>query len=95
MNAQRVDIFNQRQQERADALAMERISLRRFDASLVELIRRLLTDLSPEQLHGRGNHRILSLIGVLFLLVLSGVFYYFTGSYQHLKSWEQSIEQLP
>ncbi|WP_151172409.1 c-type cytochrome biogenesis protein CcmI [Pseudoalteromonas ruthenica] len=96
VNAQRIDIFNQRQQELADELAMERISQSSFDESMVELKRRLLNDLSPEQqLHGRGNNRILALTGVLFVVVLSGVFYYFTGSYQQLKSWEQAIEQLP
>ncbi|WP_105190491.1 c-type cytochrome biogenesis protein CcmI [Pseudoalteromonas sp. T1lg48] len=96
VNAERIDIFEQRQQELADDLALGRISQTSFDESLLELKRRLLNDLAPEQqLQSRGNNRILALTGTAFLVLLSAVFYYFTGNQAQLKAWEQAMVELP
>ncbi|WP_105254974.1 c-type cytochrome biogenesis protein CcmI [Pseudoalteromonas sp. T1lg75] len=96
VNAERIDIFEQRQQELADDLALGRISQTSFDESLLELKRRLLNDLAPEQqLQSRGNNRILALTGTAFLVLLSAVFYYFTGNQAQLKAWELAMVELP
>ncbi|MEM0515355.1 c-type cytochrome biogenesis protein CcmI [Pseudoalteromonas sp. YIC-827] len=96
VNAERIDIFEQRQQELADDLALGRISQTSFNESLLELKRRLMNDLAPEQqLQSRGNNRILALTGASFLLLLSAVFYYFTGNQAQLQAWEQAMVELP
>ncbi|WP_105213692.1 c-type cytochrome biogenesis protein CcmI [Pseudoalteromonas sp. T1lg22] len=96
VNAERIDIFEQRQQELADDLALGRISQTSFNESLLELKRRLLNELAPEQqLQSRGNNRILALTGASFLVLLSAVFYYFTGSQAQLQAWEKAMVELP
>lgn len=96
VNAERIDIFEQRQQELADDLALERISEQSYSESLLELKRRLLNDLSPEQqLQSRGNNRILALTGASFVVLLSAVFYYFTGNQAQLSGWEKAMKELP
>ncbi len=96
VNAERIDIFEQRQQELADDVALERISEQSYNESLLELKRRLLNDLSPEQqLQSRGNNRILALTGASFVVLLSAVFYYFTGNQAQLAGWEKAMQELP
>lgn len=96
VNAERIDIFEQRQQELADDLALQRISQQSFDESQLELKRRLLNDLAPEQqLQSRGNNRILALTGASFVILLSAIFYYFTGNQAQLSSWHQAMQELP
>jgi len=58
--------------------------------------RRLLNELSPERtLDTRGNNFVLAATGVAFTLVVSGVFYYFTGSHQQIANWHKAFEKLP
>ncbi|MFY8272860.1 c-type cytochrome biogenesis protein CcmI [Pseudoalteromonas sp. SSDWG2] len=96
VNAERIDIFEQRQQELADDLALERISRTSYDESLLELKRRLLNELAPEQqLQSRGDNRILALVGAAFLILLSAIFYHFTGNQSQLSAWEKAMQELP
>ncbi|MCF2859419.1 c-type cytochrome biogenesis protein CcmI [Pseudoalteromonas sp. SMS1] len=95
-NAERIDIFNQRLEELQVELDNQRIECNDFDESVIEMKRRLLNELSPERtLDTRGNNFVLAATGVAFTLVVSGVFYYFTGSHQQIANWHKAFEKLP
>ncbi|MCF6434747.1 c-type cytochrome biogenesis protein CcmI [Pseudoalteromonas sp. MMG022] len=95
-NAERVDIYYQRLDELNAELSNQRIEQQAYQESVLELKRRLLNELSPEQqLSSRGNNRIFALTGLLFTLAVSGVFYHFTGSQQQIANWYDAIEKLP
>ncbi|MDK2598280.1 c-type cytochrome biogenesis protein CcmI [Pseudoalteromonas obscura] len=95
-NAQRIDIYHQRLDELKAELENQRIGKIDFEESVIELKRRLLNELSPEQtLDTRGNNLVLGATGIAFTLVVSGVFYYFTGSHQQITNWQKAVEKLP
>ncbi|KNC65278.1 cytochrome C biogenesis protein, partial [Pseudoalteromonas rubra] len=95
-NAERIDIYQQRLQELADELANQRIDQSSHDESVLEMKRRLLNELSPERtLDTRGNNLVLAGTGVAFLLVVSAVFYSFTGSQKQIADWYKAIDMLP
>ncbi|KZN65161.1 hypothetical protein N473_00910 [Pseudoalteromonas luteoviolacea CPMOR-1] len=95
-NAQRIEIYHQRLDELKSELENQRIAQSDFEESVIELKRRLLNELSPEQtLDTRGNNVVLGATGVAFTLVVSSVFYYFTGSHQQIASWQKAVEKLP
>jgi cytochrome c-type biogenesis protein CcmI len=95
-NAERIDIYYQRLAELRTDLDNERIEKDNYTESVLELKRRLLNELAPEQqLSSRGNNRIFALTGVLFTLAVSGVFYQFTGSQQQISNWYDAINKLP
>ncbi|OHU96048.1 c-type cytochrome biogenesis protein CcmI [Pseudoalteromonas byunsanensis] len=95
-NAERIDIYHQRLNELNAELSNQRIEQDAYQESVLELKRRLLNELSPEQqLSSRGNNRIFALTGLLFTVTVSGVFYHFTGSQQQIANWYDAIEKLP
>ncbi|MCG7549809.1 c-type cytochrome biogenesis protein CcmI [Pseudoalteromonas sp. Of7M-16] len=95
-NAQRIDIYHQRLDELKGELENQRIGKTDFEESVIELKRRLLNELSPEQtLDTRGNNLVLGATGIAFTLVVSSVFYYFTGSHQQIANWQKAVEKLP
>ncbi|AOT07525.1 c-type cytochrome biogenesis protein CcmI [Pseudoalteromonas luteoviolacea] len=95
-NAQRIEIYHQRLDELKGELENQRIAHNDFEESVIEMKRRLLNELSPEQtLDTRGNNLVLGATGVAFTLVVSSVFYYFTGSHQQIASWQKAVEKLP
>ncbi|KID57658.1 cytochrome C biogenesis protein [Pseudoalteromonas luteoviolacea] len=95
-NAQRIEIYHQRLDELKIELENQRIAQSDFEESVIELKRRLLNELSPEQtLDTRGNNVVLGATGIAFTLVVSSVFYYFTGSHQQIASWQKAVEKLP
>ncbi|ESP90484.1 c-type cytochrome biogenesis protein CcmI [Pseudoalteromonas luteoviolacea] len=95
-NAQRIDIYHQRLDELKVELENQRIGKTDFEESVIELKRRLLNELSPEQtLDTRGNNLVLGATGIAFTLVVSSVFYYFTGSHQQIANWQKAVEKLP
>ncbi|AUJ69532.1 MULTISPECIES: c-type cytochrome biogenesis protein CcmI [Pseudoalteromonas] len=95
-NAERIDIFHQRLEELKEELANQRIEKDSYNESVVELKRRLLNELSPEQsLTSRGDNRVLALTGIAFMVLVTGVFYYYTGSHRQIASWHEAVEKLP
>ncbi len=95
-NAERIDIYQQRLQELAEELGNQRIDKSSHDESVLELKRRLLNELSPERtLDTRGNNLVLAATGVTFLLVVSAVFYSFTGSQKQIADWYKAVDMLP
>ncbi|WP_440055677.1 c-type cytochrome biogenesis protein CcmI [Pseudoalteromonas sp. T1lg65] len=95
-NSERIDIYHQRLAELQTERDNQRIDTQSFQESVIELKRRLLNELSPEQsLTSRGDNRVLGATGLIFLLVVSGVFYYYTGSHQQIANWHDAIEKLP
>ncbi|MBQ4879995.1 c-type cytochrome biogenesis protein CcmI [Pseudoalteromonas luteoviolacea] len=95
-NAQRIEIYHQRLDELKGELENQRIGQNDFEESVIELKRRLLNELSPEQtLDTRGNNLVLGATGIAFTLVVSSVFYYFTGSHQQIANWQKAVEKLP
>ncbi|KZN57897.1 c-type cytochrome biogenesis protein CcmI [Pseudoalteromonas luteoviolacea] len=95
-NAERIDIYHQRLEELKVELDNQRLECGDFEDSVVELKRRLLNELSPERtLDTRGNNLVLAATGVAFTVVVSSVFYYFTGSHQQIENWHRAVEKLP
>ncbi|MDK1285678.1 c-type cytochrome biogenesis protein CcmI [Pseudoalteromonas umbrosa] len=95
-NAQRIEIYHQRLDELKGELENQRIGQNDFEESVIELKRRLLNELSPEQtLDTRGNNLVLGATGIAFTVVVSSVFYYFTGSHQQIANWQKAVEKLP
>ncbi|OCQ23898.1 c-type cytochrome biogenesis protein CcmI [Pseudoalteromonas luteoviolacea] len=95
-NAERIDIYHQRLEELQSELDNQRLEQGDFEDSVIELKRRLLNELSPERtLDTRGNNLVLATTGVAFTVVVSSVFYYFTGSHQQITNWHKAVEKLP
>ncbi|TQF69969.1 c-type cytochrome biogenesis protein CcmI [Pseudoalteromonas luteoviolacea] len=95
-NAERIDIFHQRLEELQVELDNQRLDRNDFEESVIEMKRRLLNELSPERtLDTKGNNLVLAATGVAFTIVVSSVFYYFTGSHQQIANWHKAFEKLP
>lgn len=95
-NAERIAIYRQRLQELDEELANARIDTLVHYESVRELKRRLLNELSPEQvLTSKGDNRIIALTGVIFVVALSVTFYHWTGNAKHVENWYQAVEKLP
>lgn len=95
-NAERIAIYRQRLHELDEELANARIDTLVHYESVRELKRRLLNELSPEQvLTSKGDNRIIALTGVIFVIALSVSFYHWTGNAKHVENWYQAIEKLP
>lgn len=95
-NAERIGIFHQRLEELEDELANQRIEKDSYHESVIELKRRLLNELSPEQsLTSRGDNRVLAVTGIAFMVLVTAIFYYYTGSHRQIANWNEAIENLP
>lgn len=94
-NSELINIYHQRLEELRADLENQRIEQQSYDESIIELKHRLLNELSPEKsLNSKGNNRIFALTGSAFLVVLTGVFYTFTGSETQIKNWHDAMENL-
>ena len=95
-NAERIDIYQQRLQELDEELANQRIEKQSYNESVIELKRRLLNELSDEQsLTSRGDNRVLAVTGLVFMVLVTGVFYYYTGSHRQIANWNDAVVKLP
>jgi cytochrome c-type biogenesis protein CcmI len=94
-NSELIRIYYQRLDELKDDLENQRIDAQMHDEAVVEQKRRLLNELSPEKaLNSKGNNRIFALTGAGFLIVLSAIFYGYTGSQQQIKGWHDAMANL-
>ena len=94
-NSELIRIYHQRLDELKADLDNQRIDAQMFDESVNEQKRRLLNELSPEKaLNSKGNNRIFSLTGAGFLIVLTAIFYGYTGSQQQIKGWHDAMANL-
>ncbi|WP_295511402.1 c-type cytochrome biogenesis protein CcmI [uncultured Pseudoalteromonas sp.] len=94
-NSELIRIYYQRLDELKDDLENQRIDAQMHDEAVVEQKRRLLNELSPEKaLNSKGNNRIFALTGAGFLIVLTAIFYAYTGSQQQIKGWHDAMENL-
>ena len=94
-NSELIRIYHQRLDELKADLDNQRIDAQMFDESVNEQKRRLLNELSPEKaLNSKGNNRIFALTGAGFLIVLTAIFYGYTGSQQQIKGWHDAMANL-
>ena len=94
-NSELIRITHQRLDELKADLDNQRIDAQMFDESVNEQKRRLLNELSPEKaLNSKGNNRIFALTGAGFLIVLTAIFYGYTGSQQQIKGWHDAMANL-
>lgn len=94
-NSELIRIYYQRLDELKDDLGNQRIDAQMHDEAVVEQKRRLLNELSPEKaLNSKGNNRIFALTGAGFLIVLTAIFYAYTGSQQQIKGWHDAMANL-
>lgn len=94
-NSELINIYHQRLEELRVELENQRIEQQSYDESIVELKRRLLNELSPEKsLNSKGNNRIFALTGSAFLVVLTAIFYSFTGSEKQIANWYDAMANL-
>lgn len=94
-NSELIRIYYQRLDELKDDLENQRIDAQMHDEAVVEQKRRLLNELSPEKaLNSKGNNRIFALTGAGFLIVLTAIFYGYTGSQQQIKGWHDAMSNL-
>ena len=94
-NSELIRIYHQRLDELKADLDNQRIDAQMFDESVNEQKRRLLNELSPEKaLNSKGNNRIFALTGAGFLIVLTAIFYGYTGSQQQIKGWHDVMANL-
>jgi cytochrome c-type biogenesis protein CcmI len=94
-NSELIRIYYQRLDELKDDLENQRIDAQMHDEAVVEQKRRLLNELSPEKaLNSKGNNRIFALTGAGFLIVLTAIFYAYTGSQQQIKGWHDAMANL-
>ncbi|WP_335989071.1 c-type cytochrome biogenesis protein CcmI [Pseudoalteromonas sp. CH_XMU1449-3] len=94
-NSELIRIYHQRLDELKADLDNQRIDAQMHDESVIEQKRRLLNELSPEKaLNSKGNNRIFALTGAGFLVVLTAIFYGYTGSQQQIKGWHDAMANL-
>ncbi|NIZ05229.1 c-type cytochrome biogenesis protein CcmI [Pseudoalteromonas sp. HF66] len=94
-NSELIRIYHQRLDELKTELDNQRIDAQMHDESVIEQKRRLLNELSPEKaLNSKGNNRIFALTGAGFLIVLTAIFYGYTGSQQQIKGWHYAMANL-
>ena len=94
-NSELIRIYHQRLDELKTELDNQRIDAQMHDESVIEQKRRLLNELSPEKaLNSKGNNRIFALTGTGFLIVLTAIFYGYTGSQQQIKGWHDAMANL-
>lgn len=94
-NSELIRIYHQRLDELKTELDNQRIDAQMHDESVIEQKRRLLNELSPEKaLNSKGNNRIFALTGAGFLIVLTAIFYGYTGSQQQIKGWHDAMANL-
>ncbi|MCH2087933.1 MAG: c-type cytochrome biogenesis protein CcmI [Pseudoalteromonas sp.] len=94
-NSELIRIYHQRLDELKTDLDNQRIDAQMHDESVIEQKRRLLNELSPEKaLNSKGNNRIFALTGAGFLIVLTAIFYGYTGSQQQIKGWHDAMANL-
>ena len=94
-NSELIRIYHQRLDELKADLDNQRIDAQMHDESVIEQKRRLLNELSPEKaLNSKGNNRIFALTGAGFLIVLTAIFYGYTGSQQQIKGWHDAMANL-
>ncbi|MCK8127013.1 c-type cytochrome biogenesis protein CcmI [Pseudoalteromonas sp. 2CM39R] len=94
-NSELIRIYHQRLNELKADLDNQRIDAQMHDESVIEQKRRLLNELSPEKaLNSKGNNRIFALTGAGFLIVLTAIFYGYTGSQQQIKGWHDAMANL-
>ena len=94
-NSELIRIYHQRLDELKTDLDNQRIDAQMHDESVIEQKRRLLNELSPEKaLNSKGNNRIFALTGAGFLVVLTAIFYGYTGSQQQIKGWHDAMANL-
>ncbi|MDK9684286.1 c-type cytochrome biogenesis protein CcmI [Pseudoalteromonas shioyasakiensis] len=94
-NSELIRIYHQRLDELKADLDNQRIDAQMFDESVNEQKRRLLNELSLEKaLNSKGNNRIFALTGAGFLIVLTAIFYGYTGSQQQIKGWYDAMANL-
>ncbi len=94
-NSELIRIYHQRLDELKTELDNQRIDAQMYDESVIEQKRRLLNELSPEKaLNSKGNNRIFALTGAGFLIVLTAIFYGYTGSQQQIKGWHDAMANL-
>ena len=94
-NSELIRIYHQRLGELKADLDNQRIDAQMHDESVIEQKRRLLNELSPEKaLNSKGNNRIFALTGAGFLIVLTAIFYGYTGSQQQIKGWHDAMANL-
>lgn len=94
-NSELIRIYHQRLDELKTELDNQRIDEQMHDESVIEQKRRLLNELSPEKaLNSKGNNRIFALTGAGFLIVLTAIFYGYTGSQQQIKGWHDAMANL-
>ena len=94
-NSELIRIYHQRLDELKADLDNQRIDAQMFDESVIEQKRRLLNELSPEKaLNSKGNNRIFALTGAGFLIVLTAIFYGYTGSQQQIKGRHDAMANL-
>lgn len=94
-NSELIRIYHQRLDELKADLDNLRIDAQMHDESVIEQKRRLLNELSPEKaLNSKGNNRIFALTGAGFLIVLTAIFYGYTGSQQQIKGWHDAMANL-
>ena len=94
-NSELIRIYHQRLDELKADLDNQRIDAQMHDESVIEQKRRLLNELSPEKaLNSKGNNPIFALTGAGFLIVLTAIFYGYTGSQQQIKGWHDAMANL-
>lgn len=94
-NSELIRIYHQRLDELKADLDNQRIDAQMHEESVNEQKRRLLNELSPEKaLNSKGNNRIFALTGAGFLIVLTAIFYGYTGSQQQIKGWHDAMANL-
>ncbi|KTG18277.1 cytochrome C biogenesis protein [Pseudoalteromonas sp. XI10] len=94
-NSELIRIYHQRLDELKADLDNQRIDAQMHEESVIEQKRRLLNELSPEKaLNSKGNNRIFALTGAGFLIVLTAIFYGYTGSQQQIKGWHDAMANL-
>ena len=94
-NSELIRIYHQRLDELKADLDNQRIDAQMHDESVIEQKRRLLNELSPEKAqNSKGNNRIFALTGAGFLIVLTAIFYGYTGSQQQIKGWHDAMANL-
>ncbi|MCZ4251971.1 c-type cytochrome biogenesis protein CcmI [Pseudoalteromonas shioyasakiensis] len=94
-NSELIRIYHQRLDELKADLDNQRIDAQMHDESVIEQKRRLLNELSPEKaLNSKGNNRIFAHTGAGFLVVLTAIFYGYTGSQQQIKGWHDAMANL-
>ena len=95
-NAELISIYQQSLEKLTQEFSEDILEQSQYEGAVIDLKRRLLDELSDDAaMNHQGSNLIFAAMGLSFLIVMSVIFYGYTGSQKQIASWYRAVELLP